>query len=106
MTRSLLFDRLSTVMRLSRGRIPLVAKTIIARLLTEGIINYTGELSRLVTRVSEVIKKEFSLEDHLNQEVRGLLKQYERQSEPGHVDYQRMFSMVKRQLVKDRGLIL
>jgi uncharacterized protein len=47
-----------------------------------------------------------SIEDRLNAEVRQLLKAYEQDIERGHVDFQRMFTMVKGKLAKERGIIL
>ena len=42
----------------------------------------------------------------LNAEVRQLLKTYEQDIERGPVDYQRMFTMVKSKLARERGIIL
>jgi hypothetical protein len=38
--------------------------------------------------------------------VRQILKAYEQEIEQGHVDFQRMFTMVKSKLVRERGIIL
>jgi len=50
--------------------------------------------------------EELSVEDRLNAEVRQLMKAYEKDIEHGHVDYQKMFTMIKSKLVRDRGIIL
>jgi hypothetical protein len=42
----------------------------------------------------------------LNAEVRQLMKQYDAEIERGGVDYQKMFTMIKNKLVRERGLIL
>jgi len=34
------------------------------------------------------------------------MKKYEAEIERGHVDYQKMFTMIKKQLVKEREIIL
>lgn len=93
-------------MKISRVRIAVVAKTIVGRLQAERAITVTGDPAPLISHVGELIERELSVEDRLNQEVRELLKQYERQIESGQVDYQKMFSMVKRQLAKERGVII
>ena len=52
------------------------------------------------------ITDELSVEDRLNTEVRMLMKQYDAEIERGGVDYQKMFTMIKTKLVRERGLIL
>lgn len=89
-----------------RGRIELMAKAVVQRLLAARAIAATGVEAALTAHVVEVIEQELSVEDRLNQEARELMRQYERQIEDGQVDYQRMFTMIKRQLAKDRGVII
>jgi hypothetical protein len=38
--------------------------------------------------------------------VRQMLKAYEQEIERGNVDYQKMFTMIKQKLVRERGIIL
>jgi hypothetical protein len=45
-------------------------------------------------------------EDKINDEVRGMLKAYEKEFAAGRADYKTMFDMVKKKLVRDRGLVL
>jgi len=46
------------------------------------------------------------VEDRLNAEVRRMMQPYERDIEQGKVDYQKMFTMIKQKLVRERGIIL
>jgi hypothetical protein len=46
------------------------------------------------------------VEDRLNADVREMLKQFDQEFAAGRADYQKMFSMVKQKLIKERGLIL
>jgi hypothetical protein len=93
-------------MRMSRGRIEVMAKSAVQRLLAQRAIAAPGIEVALTARVVEVIEREFALEDQLNLDARELMRQYQRQIESGQVDYQRMFTMIKRQLAKDRGVII
>jgi hypothetical protein len=93
-------------MRMSRGRIEVMAKSAVQRLLAQRAIAAPGIEEALTARVVEVIEREFALEDQLNLDARELMRQYQRQIESGQVDYQRMFTMIKRQLAKDRGVII
>lgn len=93
-------------MRLSKERVKHMAETLAARLVQEGHIALTGQHKALVDALDHVVTEELSIEDRLNAEVRQLLQAYERQIESGQVDYQKMFTMIKQKLVRERGIIL
>jgi len=65
-----------------------------------------GEKNALVQALNQTITEELMVEDRLNAEVRELMKNYEAEIQRGGVDYQKMFTMIKSRLVKERGLIL
>ncbi len=93
-------------MRLSKERVRHMVETLAGRLVQEGHIVLTGPQKALVEALDQVVTEELSIEDRLNNEVRQLLKAYEHQIEIGQVDYQKMFTMIKQKLVRERGLIL
>ena len=93
-------------MRLSKERVKHMAESLAARLVQEGHVALLGQQKLLVEALDNVVTEELSIEDRLNAEVRQLLKAYERQIESGQVDYQKMFTMVKQKLVRERGIIL
>ena len=93
-------------MKLSKTRIGHLAESLAARLQESGHLDIIGDKKDLVSVLDRVITVELSVEDRLNVEVRSLMKQYEADIERGGVDYQKMFTMIKNQLVKERGLIL
>ena len=93
-------------MRLSKERVNQIAGAIATRLAGAGLVEITGPKQPLVDALTHAMTDELMVEDRLNAEIRELMKKYEREIEQGRVDYQKMFSMIKKQLVKDRGLIL
>lgn len=93
-------------MRLSKERIRHIAESLAARLQVEGHVVIVGDRKAFIDQIDHAIVEELSVEDRLNAEVRNLLKAYEQDIEQGHVDYQRMFTMVKKKLVQERGIIL
>lgn len=93
-------------MRLSKERVRHIADSVAARLQQEGYVEVAGDRKTLVEALDHAITEELSVEDRLNAEVRQLLKAYDKQIEQGHVDYQKMFTMIKQKLVRERGLIL
>jgi uncharacterized protein len=93
-------------MRLSKERVRHMAETLAARLVQDGHLALTGTPKALVEALDQAVTDELSIEDRLNGEVRQLLKAYEREIESGQVDYQKMFTMIKQKLVRERGIIL
>mgnify|MGYP003336179835 CR=1 FL=1 len=93
-------------MRLSKERVRHMSEMLATRLQQDGHIAIAGDRKGVVEALDRVITEELSVEDRLNAEVRQLLKAYERQIEQGQVDYQKMFTMIKQKLVRERGIIL
>ena len=83
-----------------------MAEALAARLVQGGHVALTGTSKALVDTLDQAVTGELSIEDRLNSEVRQLLKAYEHQIETGQVDYQKMFTMIKQKLVRERGIIL
>ena len=83
-----------------------MAESLASRLVQDGHITLTGTHKALADSLDRVIMEELSIEDKLNAEVRQMLKPHEQEIERGQVDYQKMFTLLKNKLVKERGLIL
>jgi len=93
-------------MKLSKERVAHMAESVAQRLTQQKLVALSGSHHALVETLGRAITDELSVEDRLNDEVRALMKKYEGEIEKGHVDYQKMFLMVKKQLAKERGVIL
>ena len=93
-------------MRISKERITAMTAGIINQLQTHGLLEVTGSKERLIVGLDKAITLELSIEDRLNAEVRELLKQYDAEFQSGRADYQKMFTMVKHKLVRERGITL
>jgi hypothetical protein len=93
-------------MRLSKERVRHMSESLATRLQEEGHVALAGDRKVFVEQIDHAILEELSVEDRLNAEVRQLLKAYEQDIERGHVDFQKMFTMVKSKLARERGIIL
>lgn len=93
-------------MRLSKERVRHMADALASRLVEQGHVVLTGAHKAFAEAIDHAVTEELSAEDRLNAEVRQLLKAYEQQIEQGQVDYQKMFTMIKQKLVRERGIIL
>jgi hypothetical protein len=93
-------------MRLRKKMIDHVAKTVTDRLLDQKLLTVDRARETVMAEVSRLITADLMVEDHLNEEVKDLLRAHTVEIERGNIDYARMFTMVKRKLVQERGLIL
>ena len=93
-------------MKISKERVQHLAGLVLDRLQKEGKLTIEGPKERVVANLQKAITDELLVEDRLNQEVKTLLKQFDAEFEQGKADYQKMFVMVKKKLIRERNLIL
>ena len=92
-------------MRLSPDEIQYISRKIIRTLTTEGRIE-VDDPERVVEGIARVIVEELQVEDRLNEEVREVLIQHSAQMDRSDIAYSEMFKKVKRELAKQKGIIL
>ena len=93
-------------MRLNARRINQMAATVVERLVAQGLLKIQGKPEPVIQQLEAAITKELEVEDRLDADVRGMLKQFEQEFTEGRADYQKMFSMVKKKLIKERDIVL
>jgi hypothetical protein len=93
-------------MRLRREMIQYLAQAMVRDLTDKGCIQILGEREKVEEIVREVVTEDLLVEDRLNDEVKTLLRAFSNEFSRGEADYHKMFTMVKRRLVQERGLIL
>ncbi|MGP0594553.1 DUF507 family protein [Nitrospira sp. T9] len=93
-------------MRLNKVRVHQMAVSVIERLQASGLLQIQGKPEVVIQKLEAAILSELQVEDRLNADVREMLKQFEREFAEGRADYQKMFTMVKQKLIKERGVIL
>ena len=93
-------------MRLTKERVQAIAFTILQRLQSQNALEVSGSSDSLQRALEHAITVELSAEDQLNAEVREMLKRFDAEFQSGKADYQKMFTMVKQKLVKERSIVL
>ncbi|MGE5893035.1 MAG: DUF507 family protein [bacterium] len=93
-------------MRIPRSWVPIITRKVIDSLLERKYIEPKVPLNELKALAEEALIDELMVEDRLNEEVREILKQHERDIELKKLDYKKLFDMTKQKLVKERNLIL
>jgi hypothetical protein len=92
-------------MQFPREYVAYMAKQVLKRLTKTGLIEF--EQPDYVTEVMfEVMLDELSIEDRINDEVRKILEQHGAQMQELGATFEEAFKIVKRQLVRERKIIL
>jgi len=93
-------------MRLRREIIQYLAQAVARDLSDNGCVQILADREKIAALLREVITDDLQVEDRLNDEVKMLLRAFSNEFNRGEADYHKMFTMVKRKLVQERGLIL
>jgi hypothetical protein len=92
-------------MQFQREYVTYMAKRLLKRLNDDGLITY--EQPDYVTEViNQVMLEELSLEDRINDEVRKILEEHGNQMKELGASYEDAFKAIKRELVRQRKVIL
>jgi hypothetical protein len=92
-------------MALRREYVRLLAHKVAEELKKQEMIVVPESLD-LGEQLYQTMDAEVNLEDRINEEVRGLLNQYQDQMRQSGASYQEMFKLIKNKLVKERKLVL
>jgi hypothetical protein len=92
-------------MQFQREYVAYMAKQVLKRLNDEGLITY--DQPEYVTEViNQVMFEELSLEDRINDEVRKILEEHGNQMKELGASYEDAFKAIKKELVRQRKVIL
>lgn len=92
-------------MRLSPDEIQYISRKIIKVLVAQERIEVDDE-NLVIEGIARVIVEELQVEDRLNEEVREVLVQHSAQMDRSDITYSEMFKKVKRELAKQKGIVL
>ena len=93
-------------MRIPKTWVPLLAKKIIFTITSKNLVSPAVSLEKLQSETEEIVMEELTVEDRLNEEVRGILKGHSVEIEKGRLDYRRLFDLTKQKLVKERNIVI
>jgi hypothetical protein len=93
-------------MRIPKTWVSLMAKKILDNIISKRLIRPVVPDEKLLSETEEIILKELTVEDRLNEEVREILRKHASEIEQGRVDYKRLFDLTKKKLVRERNVVL
>jgi len=92
-------------MRLSTTQVQLVCQKVLHSLKAKQLITIKAGEADVLKKMEEIAIKELKVEDQINLEAERLLAQYTQQA-GSNIDKDKMFRMIKQQLIKDKKVIL
>ena len=93
-------------MKLTSQQIKSLAEDMVAELHKHGLAKFLLPVEEVLAIVEEAITDDLRVEDRLNREVEEILKTHEKEIEQGQMAYKTMFDLVKKKLIRERGLVL
>lgn len=81
-----------------------LAKSVLSKLAKKKKINLTADEREAVKLVTEIIYKDFHSEELINEKVKKILKEHNKELQTSNVDYNKMFNMIKRKLMEEQEM--
>jgi hypothetical protein len=92
-------------MHLPREYVAYMAQQVLKRLSKDGLIQY-DQPAYVAEVMTQVMLDELSVEARIDEEVRKILEQHGDEMKQVGASYEEMFKKVKKQLVRDRKVVL
>jgi len=93
-------------MKLSPERVAGLANLLLEKLIAARMLVPVLERKALAASLEQVVTEELRVEDRINAEAKELLRKYETEIAKGQVNEHQLFLMIKKQLVKEKDVIL
>lgn len=92
-------------MRLKPVQIRLICQKLLLTIRAKQLINLKSGEAEILKLMEEIFTKELRIEDEINAEAEKMVQQYASQM-GDKIDREKMFQLIKKQLVKDKKVIL
>ncbi len=92
-------------MRLKPFQVKMVSQKILLALKSRQLVILKKSEQEVLKKMGEIFTADLKVEDDLNREAEKLLESYAAQM-GDKIDRQKMFLMIKKQLIKDRNLVI
>jgi hypothetical protein len=92
-------------MRLKEFQVKQICQKVLLNLRTKQLVILKKSETEVLQKMQEIFIKDLKVEDDINKEAQKLVDQYEKQAQ-GPIDRQRLFQLIKKQLVKDKNVVI
>ncbi|OGL41904.1 MAG: hypothetical protein A3C43_12150 [Candidatus Schekmanbacteria bacterium RIFCSPHIGHO2_02_FULL_38_11] len=91
-------------MKTQKQMVDFLAKTIVTELVKRRKVILKTEESKLIENIADILLKDLHLEEEINSQVREILKEHSQKLNNANVDYNRMFNLIKKKIMEEKGL--
>lgn len=92
-------------MRMKPDQIKTVCQKVLQTLKSKGLLHAKKGDTEILHRMEEIFAADLRVEDDINDQAQKILDQYA-QKMGANFDRQKMFQLIKKQLIKDKGLVI
>lgn len=92
-------------MRLKEEQVKQICLKVLATLRGKQLINLKKTETEVLHKMQEIFIRDLKVEDDINREAEKILAQYEAQM-GDKIDRAKMFQMIKKQLIKDKNVVI
>jgi len=92
-------------MRLKEFQVKQLCQKVLLTLRSKQLIILKKSEAAVLAKMEEIFIKDLKVEDDLNKEAERILEQYAKQM-GDKIDRHKMFLLIKKQLIKDRNLVI
>ncbi len=93
-------------MRLSNDEIKGLSDFLTKTIVDKNLLLKQVKTEDISLDIYNIISEDMKIEDKLNEEVKDIMERYDAELKSGKVDYNKLFNMIKQQLIKERKLIV
>ncbi len=92
-------------MRLKEFQVKQICQKVLLNLRSKQLINLRKSETEVLAKMEAIFLRDLRVEDEINREAEKLLLQYTRQM-GDKIDKEKMFQLIKKQLIKDRNVVI
>jgi len=93
-------------MKLQTEEITKLAKSVYRELVREDMIEILTSEAEILQKIEGILIADAKKEVAIENEAKKMMQKFEKQVQSGEIDYQKMYGMVKKQLMKEKKFIL
>jgi|YelNatPaOPRAMG01_1025707.scaffolds.fasta_scaffold01486_2 hypothetical protein len=93
-------------MRLNNEEIKELSNFLAKTLMEKNLLVKQVKLEDIRLDIYNIILEDMKMEDKLNEEVKDIMERYESELKSGKLDYNKLFNMIKQQIIKERKLVI
>ena len=93
-------------MRLNSEEIQSISEFLYKLLADRNLLFKDARAEDVRAGIYGIIYQDMVREDRLNEEVKDIMERYDAELKSGRLDYNKLFNMIKQQLIKERKLIV